>query len=65
MLTATRSVRVMIGRIPSAEAESSSRFSGNPTTNSAPSRWRSCAILSATSVRSKVAASQVSRDPVP
>ena len=31
MLTATRSVRVMIGRIPTSAAELSRRFSGKPT----------------------------------
>ena len=47
MLTATRSVRVMIGRMPINEAEFSSRFSGKPTMNSAPSRCSSSAIRSA------------------
>ena len=50
MLTATRSVRVMIGRMPINEAESSSRFSGKPTMNSAPSRCSNSAIRSDTSV---------------
>src|SRR5439155_7803371 len=36
-------------RIPISEAEFSSRFSGKPTTNSAPSRCSSSAMRSATS----------------